>query len=163
MPESSVLQLKLSLRAVYNRHSHVGMPSSLSRVISKNNVLQVSFDACPSSSLAVYNYKLTIRNPGCSDCSGCSCRPGFPSPLFPSLTCRQDQFIAVLGANWCSHSMWEQHTVVYPIGTNLRRVPIDDHTIIIIIVYSIPVKCPKSKALQGQRSSAVYFGIVISC
>ena len=36
------------------------------------------------------------------------------------------------------------------------RVPIDDHAL--IIVYSIPVKFPKSKGLQGQQSSAVYFG-----
>ena len=41
------------------------------------------------------------------------------------------------------------------------RVSIDDHTE--IIVYSTPVKYPKSKALQGQQSSAVYFGILIMC
>ena len=35
------------------------------------------------------------------------------------------------------------------------------HTV--IIVYSIPVKSLKSKRLQGQQSSAIYFGIVISC
>ena len=32
-----------------------------------------------------------------------SCRPGFPTPIV-SLICRQEQFIAVLGANWCSRS-----------------------------------------------------------
>ena len=43
--------------------------------------------------------------------------------LFASLTCRQEQFITVLGASWCSHSTWEQHTVpvVYPKGKNLFK------------------------------------------
>ena len=44
--------------------------------------------------------------------------PPFPSP---SLTCRQEQSITVLGANWCLRSMWEQHTAVYPIGKNLFK------------------------------------------
>ena len=37
---------------------------------------------------------------------------------------------------------------------------IDDHAV--IIVYSIPVKCPKSKGLQGRQSSAV-IGMFIDC
>ena len=41
--------------------------------------------------------------------------------LFASLTCRQEQFITVLGASWCSHSTWEQHTVVYPKGKNFFK------------------------------------------
>ena len=38
-----------------------------------------------------------------------------------SLTCQLKQYIAVLGANWSSRSMWEQLTVVYPIGKNLFK------------------------------------------
>ena len=86
--------------------------------------------------------------------------PATPAP-FASLTCRQERFIAVLGANWSSRSTWEQHTVVYPIGKKPFQgflVPINGHTV--IIVYSILVKYPKSKQLQGQQSSAA---ILISC
>ena len=92
-----------------------------------------------------------------------SYRPGFPI-LFASLTwtCRLEQYITVLGASWCSHSTWEQHTVVYPIGKNLLKtrasVPINNHTV--IIVYSIPVKCPKSKGLQGRQSSEIFCVII---
>ena len=83
---------------------------------------------------------------------------------FASLACRQEPFIAVLGASWCWHSMSEQHIVVYPIGKNLQDFvfkKMTDHTV--IVVYSIPVKRPKLKALQGQQSSAVYLGVFINC
>ena len=43
--------------------------------------------------------------------------------------------------------------MAYPIGKKKFRVPTDYQTV--IIVYSIPVKCPKSKELQGQQPSAV--------
>ena len=42
-------------------------------------------------------------------------------------------------------------------------VPLGMYGHTVIIVYSIPVKSLKSKRLQGQQSSAIYFGIVISC
>ena len=41
----------------------------------------------------------------------------------------------------------------YPIGKKRVGVPTEDQNV--IIAYSIPVKCPKSKGLQGQQSSAV--------
>jgi hypothetical protein len=37
----------------------------------------------------------------------------------PPFSCRQA--IKVAGANWCSRSMWEQHTVVYHIGKNVIK------------------------------------------
>ena len=60
-----------------------------------------------------------------------SCRPKFPTS-----TCRQEQFIMVLGGNWCSRSTWVQHTVVYPIGKNLiktlcsNRSPCCNHSVL---------------------------------
>ena len=45
---------------------------------------------------------------------------GFPL-LLCSLTCRREKIITVFGASWCSHSTWELHIVVYPIGRNPLR------------------------------------------
>ena len=53
-----------------------------------------------------------------------ACGPLLSSRVSTSLCsqrCRQEQFITVLGASWCSHSTWEQHTVVFLIGKNLFK------------------------------------------
>ena len=79
---------------------------------------------------------------------------GFPL-LFHSLTCRQQQFITVLGASW-----WSQCARIQP-GNNIQwyilkvrissrlRTPIDNHTL--IVVYSMPVKCPGYKVSNVQQ------------
>ena len=80
--------------------------------------------------------------------------------LFASLTCRQEQFITVLGASW-----WSQCARIQP-GNNIQwyilkvrissrlRTPIDDHTL--IVVYSIPVKCPGYSVQQ-------FYSILVRC
>ena len=77
---------------------------------------------------------------------------GFPL-FFTSLTCRQELFITVLGASWCS-----QCARIQP-GNNIQwyilkvrissRTPTDDHTL--IVVYSMPVKCPGYKVSNVQQ------------
>ena len=55
--------------------------------------------------------------------------------------------------------------MVYRIGTIIFKtsydhISIDNHTV--TIVYSTPVKCPKSKVLQGQQSSVVLLVCVVN-
>ena len=83
--------------------------------------------------------------------------------LFTSLTCRQEQFITVLGASW-----WSQCARIQP-GNNIQwyilkvrissrlRTPIGDHTL--IVVYSMPVKCPGYKVSNVQQ----FYSILIRC
>ena len=82
--------------------------------------------------------------------------------LFACLTCWQGIYHGprhklVLAV--CSHSTRERHTVVYPKGKNLFKASCSSiwPYFTVIIVYSIPVKCPK-KIKGFTRSRSVVFG-----